>query len=52
MGIASYIQKKKEIEVAKQSNEIEAAKLKLMQQEQLSGKEKLKFCPHCGKPLP
>jgi len=33
-------------------NEIEARKLQLMVQEQKSKQEKLKFCPHCGKPLP
>jgi hypothetical protein len=51
MGLWSYLQKKDEIDEMKRRNEIEARKLQVMQQQQKSG-EKLKYCPHCGKPLP
>ena len=45
-------QREEELRQLKKRNEIEAEKLRVMQQEKQSGKEKLKYCPHCGKPLP
>jgi hypothetical protein len=52
MGLGKYFQREAEINELKRRNAIEAKKLQLMEQEQKSGKEKLKYCPHCGKPLP
>lgn len=48
MPLWGLFQKQKEIDEKKRRNEIEAKKLKLMEQEQKSGKEKLKYCPHCS----
>jgi len=50
MGLWEHIQKREEIDALKRRNEIEAEKVRALQK--LETKEKLKYCPHCGKPLP
>ena len=50
MGLWSHIQKSDEIAELRRRNEIEAEKVRALQK--LETKEKLKYCPHCGKPLP
>jgi hypothetical protein len=50
MGLWEHIQKREEIDGLKRRNEIEAEKVRALQK--LQTKEKLKYCPHCGKPLP
>ena len=52
MSLWERFQKEKEIDELRRRNEIEAAKVKAIQQLKQNGKEKLQYCPHCGKPLP
>ena len=49
MGLVSFIQKHNENEERRRRNDIEQQKVNTMRAQQQIN---LKYCPHCGKPLP
>lgn len=52
MGLIRFVQKHNENVEHKRIRGLEEQKLRVMQQQNQQQKTNLKYCPHCGKPLP